>query len=802
MSPYKSIVNLLAIFLFIIALLFVDLKKEYDNEEDYLSVELNEDLRNIVNDQIKNSYNSILFTLLESEELYLKSKFDSSLKYAKIALGSICGEEGELSKYIMVTSLGKIYNECKNSGINIYNNEYAIDSILLILKNSFQLGSFDKSIEFSNSFLPLEKQIETLKMSNIYSVLGSIYFKVNDINHAISYFKKAEEMLYNIGMESSVEYSRVLNNLGAAYYHKNNYRKAINYMYSSYDLVKKIQGEKNISPIKLMNIGVISELSGNLQEAKYFYKKSYDSAYGLYNSIYRREVVSIIANLANVENRIGNTVQSLRLFEFAISVYDMIVDTKDLTYVNLMKNYAEVYSLVDPVYSVELLEKTMVLSKKHENSSELILRLLLSIIEIKIDLGKMSEVGKYIRQGKLIIKDNLIESKYELIFENLLNLYCSSHYECDYSVSDDSELLDSLKKSRASFDSVQFKLIEYSIYIRKARFYNSGLNENDKELYDVESIRYYTLAVIALVNLRQLNMSYTETGKYSEEWRILRKEVLEYLYYLYDLKNGFSLVEEKHIHIILTNLKVSPKIADYNSVTNSESHLVTEIRNSSSSYFQEKSQYINSINIEDLKSHLKNTNTAIFDYYKIRDILYVFFISGNSIGLSKIQLDQYFETKYLQLINNHGYDTSLGEYISCKILPKKYLLDNEYLQLKNIVIIQDSSLPNLSFSGLDIDYGSSYHPLIMKYSVMYALTINGYINEDMPKLKLSSFLGLSSSSYIVNSIDLDEVSLSELKEVENEVNMVDYILEQSSKTNGYSYNSDIYEKRYFFRNVE
>lgn len=179
-------------------------------------------------------------------------------------------------------------------------------------------GSFDEALEMLQS---TEKLVEGRHKAKLYNELGIIHFSgTGKYDLALDYYRKSLEIYLDEFGEESIKVAEIYTNLGSLYFDKGDLDKGLEYMKRSLNIKRSILGDRHPQiAVNYNNMGVVYANMGNLEEALSNFKKSLDIRLSFFgeNSYH---AVSCYMNLGITYKNMGNYEQALRFTRKAIQV--------------------------------------------------------------------------------------------------------------------------------------------------------------------------------------------------------------------------------------------------------------------------------------------------------------------------------------------------------------------------------------------------------------------------------------------------------------------------------------------------
>ncbi len=267
---------------------------------------------------------------------YISISKDTAKYYAESALKLAVSYNLPYEKAIAWFHLGKIFyfNDSLNQALDALNQAYPI---LYSFKDStnlyrvfnylgyiyFDIGEYDKAIEYQNLSLEIEKNINNQRETVARLIdIGTVYEYSGNYQKALAYYNQALKLQREIEDKEGI--ANVLNYLGNVYHTWSKYEKALEYYLESLKIQEELNFQKGIA-IAVNNIGVIYYDWGNLDKALKYFTQGLEIEKKLEDNL---GIAQSINNIAIIYDEKGNRKKALeyydRSFELAKTVNDKV----------------------------------------------------------------------------------------------------------------------------------------------------------------------------------------------------------------------------------------------------------------------------------------------------------------------------------------------------------------------------------------------------------------------------------------------------------------------------------------------
>ncbi len=369
---------------------------------------------------------------------------------------------------------------------------------------------FDTSMFYANKSLLLANKLNfTIGKSDIYNLMGVMYWYQSDYKNAINYYQKSVELLKE-GLNDN-EISNCYANIGLGYMMLSDYNNALENYQIALDLRKKINNQKAILRL-LLNIG-----------NAYYYKGDYDLAVNSFiQSAQIAEQFNDSVTLSGAFNNIGNIYFDMEkldkadeYFRKSLKIDILLNDTSGMAYsygnlgnVQLkQKNYTE---------AIIFYNKLLAIEKKGNNKSN-VAETYQSLGNVYNEIGKKQMAIDY--YSKALFINNEIGNKNGKTY-NLISLAKI--------LFDQKNLNESLKKATQAYDltfetgSIPNRVDALSL-LSKIEKTKGNFKESLKHFEQFKQINDSLINVEKYSNITELQTKY-ETEKKDREIEILQKD--------------------------------------------------------------------------------------------------------------------------------------------------------------------------------------------------------------------------------------------------------------------------------------
>lgn len=369
---------------------------------------------------------------------------------------------------------------------------------------------FDTSMFYANKSLLLANKLNfTIGKSDIYNLMGVMYWYQSDYKNAINYYQKSVELLKE-GLNDN-EISNCYANIGLGYMMLSDYNNALENYQIALDLRKKINNQKAILRL-LLNIG-----------NAYYYKGDYDLAVNSFiQSAQIAEQFNDSVTLSGAFNNIGNIYFDMEkldkadeYFRKSLKIDILLNDTSGMAYsygnlgnVQLkQKNYTE---------AIIFYNKLLAIEKKGNNKSN-VAETYQSLGNVYNEIGKKQMAIDY--YSKALFINNEIGNKNGKTY-NLISLAKI--------LFDQKNLNESLKKANQAYDltfetgSIPNRVDALSL-LSKIEKTKGNFKESLKHFEQFKQINDSLINVEKYSKITELQTKY-ETEKKDREIEILQKD--------------------------------------------------------------------------------------------------------------------------------------------------------------------------------------------------------------------------------------------------------------------------------------
>ncbi|WP_196894214.1 tetratricopeptide repeat-containing sensor histidine kinase [Aureivirga marina] len=317
-----------------------------------------------------------------SWKLYQEKKKDSALFFAKKVLLKVNEKTSKEDKFLVNLQLAEIFRSLKKYGEakeyfikseqilpEITSKEFLKKYYLFRGKFAYNQKKYADSESYYLKGIAEFEDKNSIKLSDFYSSLSSVYFKQKKIDKSILNLEKAKEIVVlNNAFEKEI---RILNKLGSIYAKTNQFEKAEAIYFKSLETSKKQQNLKGESKA-FLNLGNVFYYKGNWAKAIDFYLKSEKIKEKTRDFLGTAKINNNIASIYLQQKRYA---ESLKYYEKSAGYYLKIKDSIKLseTYINTA---IALIHIKRPKKSLDLLEKaSLLLYKKKLPKNEMLIEL-------------------------------------------------------------------------------------------------------------------------------------------------------------------------------------------------------------------------------------------------------------------------------------------------------------------------------------------------------------------------------------------------------------------------------------------
>ncbi|MCX7735269.1 MAG: CHAT domain-containing protein [Candidatus Kapabacteria bacterium] len=385
--------------------------------------------------------------ITKTNELIIQEKFEEAEKSALISLKLAEEEFGSQS-------------------------EYYAQSLSLLGEINYNIGNFDKSIDYYTKAKNLKKKtlgeknesyLTTLNnLSVVYQSIGR-YFDAEPILLDIIRIKK------EIYGENDTSYAVSMNNLGQLYTNIGKYPEAEDLLKKSLKIKGEKLGNNSLSyAVTSINLGYLYKLLGNYDEAI----KYYETAVNIYENSKNASIISKVRalnSLANVYMDIGENQKAETLLKKAEKLSDDITSTNPSDNISTMYNIGIIHWANGNLAQAEkMLNQTLEKAHTHlGNSHPLFSSCLNSLGIVRWQMGKLDEALKNLKEAVFLRK---------IIYGEKHPAYANSLH-----------VLAGLQKEMGNFEEAEKNYrIACNLYIQKINTYFPFLSDRERTKFYVE----------------------------------------------------------------------------------------------------------------------------------------------------------------------------------------------------------------------------------------------------------------------------------------------------------------------------
>lgn len=324
----------------------------------------------------------------KGNDLYNKSKFDSSLYFYELAIKK-CDKDEEVKAGIY-SNIGNVYEDLSNynkalfnyrSALTIFqglNDKIGISSSLNQIGNVYYRWSdFDEALKYYEEGLQIRNEIDDKNgVPSSLNNIGNIYYSWKKYDKALEYYLQAYELKKNLPEPS--ELTNYIINIGSAYLSLKDYTNASLY-YENALKIAKDQNNRHLTVSCMINIGVL-----------YFEQNQLEKALGYYNEAYllleefgsKLELASVLRNLGEVNIALKNYETAKKYLQESLEIakeeninsliaeiYFFIseIEKENKNFKDALYFYTKSAELNDSIFNEESSRKLNELQSKYEN---------------------------------------------------------------------------------------------------------------------------------------------------------------------------------------------------------------------------------------------------------------------------------------------------------------------------------------------------------------------------------------------------------------------------------------------------
>jgi len=249
--------------------------------------------------------------------------------------------------FIIITCLYPLENTPPKASLSI---EQFQDNILRA-KDLQTNGKYTKAINilelFQNNIKNNIRQVELQKqMCEIYSLLGTLYWNIGDLNRSSQYYNKAIRIAKEHYLETMLNYNQKAVSIieyyteGKKYRSSGNHKKSIDNFNSAIEIAKKIKSEEHeVKCLRVMSTVYLN--LGNLEDFFSLNKKALDIARRLQH---KKEEGRCLNNIGIYYKNINNFSGALKYFENALKIANSLKNKWDES--DILNNIGNIYKKI------------------------------------------------------------------------------------------------------------------------------------------------------------------------------------------------------------------------------------------------------------------------------------------------------------------------------------------------------------------------------------------------------------------------------------------------------------------------
>jgi tetratricopeptide (TPR) repeat protein len=186
-----------------------------------------------------------------------------------------------------------------------------------------QIGSYNKSLEYSEKALKVAKEIgDRQNEGSLLGNLGIAYSNLGQVERAIEYYEQALAIAKEIGDRRSE--GTLLGNLGIAYSNLGQVERAIEYYEQALAIAKEI-GDRRGEGDALGNLGIAYSDLGQVERAIKYYEQALTVSKEIGN---RRGEGDALGNLGIAYSDLGQVERAIKYYEQALAIAKEIGDRR------------------------------------------------------------------------------------------------------------------------------------------------------------------------------------------------------------------------------------------------------------------------------------------------------------------------------------------------------------------------------------------------------------------------------------------------------------------------------------------
>ena len=752
--------------------------------------------------------------------------YDQAISYFKEGLRySILVNEGRNNiASNAYNALGEYYDQLSRYDSAIYykkiNLELSIklyDSLDSKVASSYANlgGSYVFNDDFENAVRFLEKSLEInianndeIGLAQSYYSLGIAHTKLNNNNIALQMKLKALEIDLAAYGEVHQYVADDYASISITYTNMYRYKDAISYQIKALDLRKQIFGENHLNTaLSLSNIGTIYNLMGELEKGLDFKKQSRNIMSLSLGEDHPR-VIGIDHNIAvsylelgKLDSALSISKKTLKKFEEKFNTPKIITAQHHILLGMIFKARSDYPEAIDH-YSTAI-------DIYHKIFDEGGSYLASSYLGLGYVYEEMGDIGKALE----FIQQSLNVNNYSYTDKNKLSMppvdgYIDggTYYESvlmkasllrrDTSVAQQERLLLSLNILKNAADiynnlSVKFKSEEDKLRLsEKIRFQTFEALQVNSELYQIthdkrfleESFLFLQLSKAGVLRKAMEDLNAKSYAGIPDVLIQRESLVKQRIFNLEQMVMGLDEKENLEIENLRNELFKENLTLD---------SIVTKYELEFPDYYKLKYES-NLISSEELRSFLRKEcgQTAIIEYFKSNENLYILIVLGQGLHLISLPVDDLEKSliglrNSLIFRNDHTFDSLSRNSYRKLWKPVEEYLNQKKEEVNNIIIISDGLMRYIPFEVLKNDSGKY---LIERYNMTYAISSAFITHNESSDISTKSFFGFAPVAF--NNIGNLEGTEAEVKSIS------DLFADRDLRTETYFYaraNPDLFE---------
>lgn len=587
-----------------------------------------------------------------------------------------------------------------------------------------------------------EKAIEIYKTLNLRNQtfgdmhynLANLFLSIGAFNKALDYYDMAIKIYKEIGYDLIIP--RCLVGQGIVYRNWGDYERTLTHYQKALALSKQL---KNPYPPNMgtnyMNIGTCYRHMKNFPKAKENIEKSLT----IYQDFFKKphsKIGRAKAHLAEVENQLGNYDLALKYFDEAKEIYTVSIGLNHPYVSTIIASKAGIYkkqNLLDKAY----ITINQAIKHADKNNWTHPMRYDWYAMKASILIKQNQEQKAFAIVDSTFQKINFDESKistleniaYYPIILHLLKTKAAGHKALYEKNNDVAELLQSAKENEFAIKILfelreNFRTEDSRQFVLEKRFdVIAETIANLKELYDqTDDAQYIEKAFHIAEKTKSLILMEAFEKKQATALADIDPAILEREQYL---RGNLELYEKLH-HKQLTKKEPNDSlIQEFNQKIFDNKNAYFALQDTLDLHLKSFSNKNNEVaNLSTISQHLANQNSATIEYFLADSNLYIFTFFENQHYFDKVELSSDFKNQLLTYCESlasptSNFEKSKGTFISNFLLKKSFERLGQSEAIQKITIIPDIWLGYLPFETLSIPNENS-KMLIEKYDVSYA----------------------------------------------------------------------------------